>query len=492
MGYPQLYYDEYYDNIDYWMGDLGVQLPKWADEVSALGCPGVSAYDFYEDLFGDYLEDHKEDPEDYESGEYAAIAVELKRRNVKGKLKTYANRKTITNGCMELYDMIEDSENFCLMSAASYIGYQRKDVNARDLFALVIEIDDLQDDGIEFLPTLWNRKSHRMPQPTYIVCSGSGIHLYYVFEKPIPLWPNVLKRLGEIKTYMCKWLWDKPVTKSYNNIQYEPVLQGFRIVGTRSKSGGTYAMAFESGPRLTIEKFNSCMPPELQLEAFYKSNLSLEEAKKLYPKWYQRRIIEGKSPGTYNRHPGIYYDWVEKIKTGASLGHRYNCLENLCSLAVQCEIPPEQVEKDVREVAEILEDLTRWASNDVVQKHGHFTEYDIMSALRTYFNPSRSAYTRKREIVSKKTNIPLEPNRRNYQKQEDHLEEARSIRDIRCKRRGKAKWYDGGGRPDKKNIVQEWRKAHPDGRKADCIKDTGLSKPTVLKWWENEEGGNNI
>ena len=55
-------------------------------------------------------------------------------------------------------------------------------------------------------------------------------------------------------------------------------------------------------------------------------------------------------------------------------------------------------------------------------------------------------------------------------------------------------WRNKDGAPTKKTIVQEWRKAHPDGRKADCIKDTGLSKPTVLKWWEieaNEEGGNN-
>ena len=24
---------------------------------------------------------------------------------------------------------------------------------------------------------------------------------------------------------------------------------------------------------------------------------------------------------------------------------------------------------------------------------------------------------------------------------------------------------------------------YPDGKKADCIRDTGLSKPTVYKWW---------
>ena len=41
-----------------------------------------------------------------------------------------------------------------------------------------------------------------------------------------------------------------------------------------------------------------------------------------------------------------------------------------------------------------------------------------------------------------------------------------------------------GGRPEMSKIVEEWRKAHPDGRKADCIRETGLSKPTVYKWWK--------
>lgn len=32
-----------------------------------------------------------------------------------------------------------------------------------------------------------------------------------------------------------------------------------------------------------------------------------------------------------------------------------------------------------------------------------------------------------------------------------------------------------------------WRLDHPRGKKADCIRDTGLSKPTVYKWWDYED-----
>lgn len=41
----------------------------------------------------------------------------------------------------------------------------------------------------------------------------------------------------------------------------------------------------------------------------------------------------------------------------------------------------------------------------------------------------------------------------------------------------------GGGRPQKAEIVADWCRANPKGSKADCIKETGLSKKTVYKWW---------
>ena len=36
----------------------------------------------------------------------------------------------------------------------------------------------------------------------------------------------------------------------------------------------------------------------------------------------------------------------------------------------------------------------------------------------------------------------------------------------------------------KKLTVFRWRQRHPEGRKADCVRDTGLTKPTVYKWWD--------
>ena len=40
------------------------------------------------------------------------------------------------------------------------------------------------------------------------------------------------------------------------------------------------------------------------------------------------------------------------------------------------------------------------------------------------------------------------------------------------------------GRPTAEQTVREWQESHPAGKKADCIRETGLSKPTVYKWWK--------
>lgn len=46
------------------------------------------------------------------------------------------------------------------------------------------------------------------------------------------------------------------------------------------------------------------------------------------------------------------------------------------------------------------------------------------------------------------------------------------------------------GPRSKKYQVQMWKKTHPYGRMADCHRDTGISLPTIRKyWWQAEVTG---
>ena len=146
---------------------------------------------------------------------------------------------------------------------------------------------------------------------------------------------------------------------------------------------------------------------------------------------------------------------------------------------MQCNIEPEQVESDCRRVAAKMEELT-------VDEDNHFTEYDILCALRTYHTASEQAYRRRIDIISDKTGIPLTANKRNGRKQAIHVQYMNLNRQFKvmngeCTNGGRPK---GSGTVQSK--VQEWQELHPDGKKSECIKDTGLSKPTVYKWWRKE------
>lgn len=498
LGFSSLDFDTYIEHLDYWYGVLGVELPLWAEEVASQGTTPTCAIDFYDDLFGSTLEEHR-DPGDYRTGDYGAIVIEqvplgffsknTKITNKKSMTKKSKNKKddffcrriTVTQGNFELYDLIDSSNNTCIISPISYAGKNRTNKNARYCYAMVIEIDNIQPkNGITELFYSWERKKLPMPKPTYIVCSGTGLHLYYFFTQPLPMIKPVFNRLADIKNYFTTLFWNKYITTSYKSgeIQYESVSQPFRCVGTVAKNRRAYAMAFKVGEKIPVEYFNAFLPRNKQFKDIHISDLPLEKAKDLYPIWYQNRIIDGKEPGHWTRNQGIYYNWIEKIKDGAVVGRRYNCLENLCSLAVQCNIPLEQVKKDCTEIAEFFEELTESDDN-------HFTDYDVRCALKTYYKADQSAYTRRIDIISKKTGIELTPNKRNGRKQATHLKIARSTLAIMNEDNGQALQGRPKGCSKQRRIVMDWRANHPEGKKADCIRDTGLSKPTVYRWWDS-------
>lgn len=463
------------------------RFPKFAEQLSLLGYPGVNALDFYGDLFGDELQEEQQDKESYQQGEYSAITLELvPGKDKQGNDRLMGRRRLVTREMTDLWDLINTSDNQCYMAAASYAGRNRRNDNARYLYAIVIDLDGIveakftQDNrfsrGLMELIHQWNRDVHRMPKPTYMVCSGGGLHLYYVFKRPIPLFSNVFKQLSEVKRWMTKGIWSSYVTNYHDKIQFQGLCQAFRIVGTKTKYGGR-ALAFKVGDKITLEELNSYLPKKYQVSIVYKSDLPLAKAKELYPEWYQRRIVEGGGKKHYNRYEGIYHNWVDKIMDpdkGAKVGHRYHCLENLCSLAVQCEISPEQLQADITRVSDYFESLTNDEKN-------HFTIDDQLAAMDTYDRAGDDAYYRKIEYISEKTGIDLIPNKRNGRTQEQHIKRITALRDIDYP---DGSWREGNGRKPKDKIVYEWRQAHPDGKKADCIKDTGLTKPTVYKWWD--------
>jgi hypothetical protein len=118
---------------------------------------------------------------------------------------------------------------------------------------------------------------------------------------------------------------------------------------------------------------------------------------------------------------------------------------------------------------EILQDM----------EHGNpLTEYDIESALEAY---DKEYFNFKIDDIEHLTDVRIERNKRNYQKQKYHLEEARAVRDIRMKRQG-GKWDDDNGRKSKEQVVKDYIKDHPTENPTQIAKALNISRTTVYKY----------
>ena len=142
---------------------------------------------------------------------------------------------------------------------------------------------------------------------------------------------------------------------------------------------------------------------------------------------------------------------------------------------MKCGISQEELEQDAFGLLNIFNQRQEAKDNP-------FTKEDVLAALEGY---DSAWMTYPIEKMSYRTDIPIQKNKRNYQKQEWHLEDIRSKK-ANMKKRGQS-FKNPEGRPQKKDIVQEWRKEHPQGTKYQCTKETGLSKNTVKKWWDGNK-----
>lgn len=454
---------------------------KWASELSDVFKEVEPKY-FYRQIFQNHLDAKGA----FTKGKYAGIACEITKE--KKNKKTVVKRHTITDD-LDTIDELLKSENFIIISPIGYIGKSRKTENATRMYAFAIEIDDLRvsDDGrpIGLNDLLHHFDIDLLPTPNYIVCSGNGVHLYYVFEQPLILFDNVKKSLDAFKKALTPFFWNQYVTKDYKmeNIQFESPFQGFRMAGGVTKNGertrifeiSTHPIAIEELNRYAV-KFGK---KECQIDIAYESELTLAEAKEAYPEWYERRIVNKQKKGTWECKRDLYDWWKRKIMEGASVGHRYYCLLMLSIYAIKCGRNITEAEL-IEDAYSFLDRFDELSDSDI----NRFTEDDVMDALQAYYDKDLVTYPI--NSIAYHSAIKIEKNKRNGRKLDAHIKMLNATRKFRRDVLNEDE-YKNSGRPKgsskQKDIVIRWRLDHPSGRKAECIRDTGLSKPTVYKWW---------
>ena len=146
----------------------------------------VEPYEFYREIFPEGSFERKGHFEDAK-GNGIALVVPQKSKvvqengvalEIKGDGK--ANRHVITDELRELEDI--KGTDFTIMSPISYFGRQRRGQNARFLYAMVFDLDGV---GMPQLrDTLHQMNKDIIPKATFVVNSGTGLHLYYVLTEP--------------------------------------------------------------------------------------------------------------------------------------------------------------------------------------------------------------------------------------------------------------------------------------------------------------------
>ena len=272
-----------------------------------------------------------------------------------------------------------------------------------------------------------------------------------------------------------------PYTTTIKKPQYQGINQGFRVIGGKTKVEGRRVRAFRLNDHpFNLETLGKYVPEESRVDEsklFKMTFMTLEEAKEKYPDWYERRVVKKEPRGSWTCKRDLYDWWIRQIQTGASYGHRYFCIMCLAIYGVKCGIPFEEVKKDAYDLIPFLNSLN---------ENEPFTEHDVNSALECYdFN----YVTFPREDVSKLTAITIQSNKRNGRRRAEHIRLMNFVRDELNQNKTWNK--EGNGRKPKKDIVQQWRLENPDGRKADCHRDTGIDPKTIRKWWDKAEIENN-
>ena len=433
----------------------------------------VTPFEFYREIFPEGSLERRGHYEDAK-GNGIAITVPKGENGIALEIEGdgKARRHTITDELDTLQEL-QDTD-FTIMSPISYFGRQRSGKNARYLYALVFDLDGV---GMPQLrDTLHQMNKDILPKATFVVNSGTGLHLYYVLSEPVPMYPQNQKYLKELKYALTRQIWNR-FTSTIREPQMQGVLQGFRVIGSSSKLGREFpVVAYRLGGTVELEKLLDYIPDsngeQQRIHGLMrKSRLSLAEAKEKYPDWYERRVVKKERRGRWTVKRDLYDWWLHLIREEIHVGHRFYGIMTLAIYAKKCDIDEDELRQDAFALLQPYDDMS-------IEDINRFTKDDIVCALEMF---NEDYVTFPRDDIAKISGLSMPVNKRNWRNQEQHLQFARGIREIKSKL---GEDVTGGGRPSECSRVLTWRQQHPEGRKADCHRDTGLDPKTIRKWWD--------
>lgn len=399
----------------------------------------VSAATFYEDIFGD---------------------LDLEMPVVIIDDEDVSQKHIVTMTVSEALEQAE-SRNDMLMGGCTYFNNWISKKSAKDIHSFIIDMDNVYAGVLRTaLQNDWytdGRKEY-LPMPTYIVNSGTGLHLYFVLDEPIPNYKISTENLDKLYRSLAIGQTTKRI---YLKKQVQWFGQDFRMAGGLNKYNLENTI-FRIGDKWDIDKLARAVG--LNDVHFVRYG----EPRTVQPKAQKARTRFKRTGWRSNR--GFYDYALENCRNKTKEGNRYTSMCALSVIAWKCAVPEFELERDLKSLLPKYND----GATRLIQ------EKEIYSAMKMY---NSKAMLTQRERLEDWQGWEYKPIKRNGRTQEVHLQRARAVQSIDYPN---GEWREGNGRPkgsNKQQLVYEWQQQHPEGRKVDCERDTGLSRHTVLKWW---------
>lgn len=501
----------------YWQGKREAYIAMSRRMLDEPGWEWRDPLAFYRDIFPEgFLQERwaKGERRSEFDGKPNAIALKFgpktRKQLVKGKEVDVPviERFTVTDDLEGVSALVKASiaENAPVyMAPVSWYGRNNKAANARFLHAFAVDLDGMTPGKLGSVLKQMrnghdpaNEKWVSMPQASYIVMSGRGLHLYYLLDRPVPLIPAVVPFLQQLKRRLTDVVWTDYTSEDGNEgRQYQGIYQGFRMPGTTTRLNGRgvdakdtnkyEALAFMYAPdgaseprRVTLDYLvDYCgirgkeIPGELYRILETKGGRTpLAEAKEKWPDWYERRVVQGEEKEGYDTNRGAYESWLSRIEDEAVVHGRYFAVLALVAYAVKCNVPLEDLERDAYALVPALDKLSDDPGN-------RFTDYDVACALSAYGSNDLRFW--KNEYMCRRAKIAPHANKHNGRPQALHLEGARAIQEINDKANGTC-WRDGNGRKPKRDEIRAYAAEHPEASQRAIAKALGVSPTTVNKW----------
>lgn len=409
--------------------------------------------------------------------------------------KPVAKRQTVA--IEDLPDYF-DRHDVAINPCGYWNNYPKGDLMRR-IYAFGMDVDEVRPETMELL--IGHIESGRFPRPTAITNSGSGVHFFFVLDVALQVGRKEKYLQNKKLAQQIYFMLHKRLMELYPGVQKHHIGQDYRVVGSVTKFGDI-TTAWESGHFWDIEDLakavgvNSAefyLPmtrASVQMQLYAKSiakslNLpapDMEQSREVYDfiaehkdAAYAIRQAEREKTGKKKKKLSGWYETTwNRVYTRTEAGNRFNALKGLAIVAYKCNISEERFEHDLYQLSTLWQERI-WKGADP------FNADNVEAIMRMFRNGERYRKT-SRETLEGYFGWKWSGQKRRFngRSQDDHLKRARALQMVDYPN---GEWRNKNGAPTAQEQVQQWRENHPNGKKADCIRDTGLSKPTVYKWW---------